>query len=128
MATCFWCEKDCGGTCLGVNHPGGPRQMKPTDPAYWMLSDGHTSTKEVHRDGCYICEDVEYAAMGLPLLGIFPGRWSESFFCQPCPDCSIKAGEKAGHIPADDTTCEDCGYDAYAAHVAEKERQSKGTG
>jgi hypothetical protein len=95
---CFWCHKQCGGTCLGVNHEGGTRQMKTTDPAYWMLKDGHTSTKEVHRDGCYICEDPEFAQMGLPL-------------CRPCPDCSAKAGEPAGHVPADDTECSDCGAD-----------------
>lgn len=94
--TCHWCHKACGGTCLGVNNEGGPRQMKPNDPAYWMLSDGHTSTPEVHRDGCYICEDKEFAAMGLPL-------------CKSCPACSAKAGEPAGHVPADDENCDDCG-------------------
>lgn len=71
--------------------------MKASDPAYWMLSDGHTSTSTVHRDGCYICEDPEFAQMGLPL-------------CKPCPMCQAKGG-KDGHIPADDTRCDDCGYD-----------------
>lgn len=94
--TCFWCHKHCGGTCLGVNNPGGPRQMKTSDPAYWMLKDGHTSTKEVHRDGCYVCDDPEFAQMGLPL-------------CKPCPQCSTDEGP-AGHIPADDYECDDCGY------------------
>lgn len=95
-AKCHWCGKQCGGTCLGVNHEGGPRQMKTDDPAYWMLKDDKTSTPKVHREGCYICEDPEYAAMGLPL-------------CNPCPDCSAKKGEPAGHVPADDECCEDCG-------------------
>lgn len=49
------------------------------------------STPTVYRDGCYICEDPEYSMMGLPL-------------CYKCPECS-------GHIPADDTLCDDCGYD-----------------
>ena len=93
---CFWCKRHCGGTCLGVNHENGPRQMKPSDPAYWMLTDGKTSTPTVHRAGCYICEDPEFSAMGLPL-------------CKPCPDCSAKAGEPAGHVPADDEECDDCG-------------------
>jgi hypothetical protein len=94
---CYWCKKNCGGTCLGVNHEGGPRQMKTNDPAYWMLKDGRTSTKDIHRDGCYICEDPEFAQMGLPL-------------CNPCPQCTAAEGESVGHIPADDEECEDCGY------------------
>lgn len=83
--------------------------MKPSDPAYWMLGDDHATTPEVHRDGCYICTDPEYAAMGLPL-------------CKPCPRCTAeyKAENPAeiqanvnvtrGHIPADDEECDDCGY------------------
>lgn len=94
--TCHWCHTNCGGTCLKVNNEGGPRQMKPSDPAYWMLSDGHTSTPEIHRDGCYICTDPEFAAMGLPL-------------CKSCPKCSAEKGEPAGHVPADDEECDDCG-------------------
>lgn len=94
--TCHWCGTPCGGTCLGVNNEGGPRQMKPSDPAYWMLKDGFTSTPEVHKDGCYICEDPEFAAMGMPL-------------CKPCPKCSAERGEPAGHVPADDECCDDCG-------------------
>jgi hypothetical protein len=43
----------------------------------------------VHRDGCYICRDPEFAVMGLPL-------------CRKCPRC-------AGHIAADDEVCDDCG-------------------
>lgn len=64
--------------------------MKPGDAAHWMLTDGKTSTPVVHRDGCYICEDPEYAVMGLPL-------------CMKCARCG-------GHIPADDETCDDCGW------------------
>jgi hypothetical protein len=67
--------------------------MKPSDPAYWMLKDKFTSTPVVYRSGCYICDDKEYAMMGLPL-------------CYKCLSC----GE--GHVPADDTICDDCGYDA----------------
>lgn len=106
--SCFWCGENCGGTCLGVNHPGGPRQMKPSDPAYWMLKDGHTSTPTVHRDGCMICDDVEFAQMGLPL-------------CKPCPQCTEKAGENAGHVPADDEECDDCGYNLREHYQREAE-------
>lgn len=118
---CHWCHEHCGGTCLGVNHPGGPRQMKSSgwgdgggpDPAYWMLKDGFTTTKEVHRDGCEICSDPEFAAMGLPL-------------CKSCPQCSEKAGENAGHVPADDEECDDCGYNLREHY--EREREAKDAG
>jgi hypothetical protein len=75
-------------------------QMKPSDPVYWMLSDGHTSTPVLKRAGCYICEDKEFAQMGLPL-------------CKPCPHCCANAKNESemGHIPADDSVCDDCGYD-----------------
>ena len=62
------------------------RKMRPSDPAYWMLFDGVESTPTVHRDGCYICEDDEYARMGLPLC----------FACFVC----------GAHVPADDMECE----------------------
>ena len=61
-------------------------KMKPSDPAYWMLSDGVTSTPTVYRAGCYICDDPEFAQMGLPL-------------CYPCVFCGA-------HVPADDTVCD----------------------
>jgi hypothetical protein len=60
-----------------------------------MLYDEFTSTPVVHRDGCYICEDPEFAQMGLPL-------------CRLCPAC------KTGHVAADDTVCDDCGADDQA--------------
>jgi len=65
--------------------------MKPNDPAYWMLQDSFTTKPTVHREGCYICEDPEYAQMGLPL-------------CYPCSKCK-------GHVAADDSVCDECGYD-----------------
>ena len=64
---------------------------KPDDLAHALLTDSFTSTPVVHRDGCYICEDPEFAQMGLPL-------------CRKCPKCG-------GHIAADDSVCDDCGYD-----------------
>lgn len=66
--------------------------MNPDDKAFWMLTDGHRSTPVVHRRGCYICEDPEFAVMGLPL-------------CRPCP---WKCGPD-GHCPADDEGCDNCG-------------------
>ena len=70
---------------------------RPHDPAYHLLTDGFKSTPRVKRAGCYICEDMEFARMGLPL-------------CSPC--CQCRANGTDGHIPADDTECEDCGHEA----------------
>jgi len=42
-------------------------------------------------DGCYICQDPEFALMGMPL-------------CRKCPACG-------GHVQADDTVCWQCGLD-----------------
>ena len=58
-------------------------KMKSDDPAFWMLTDGVTSTPTVHDDDCYICNDKEYALMGLPL-------------CFACPVCGV-------HVQADDS-------------------------
>jgi hypothetical protein len=71
---------------------------QPDDPAYALLQDDYTSTPVVHRRGCYICEDPEFAQMGLPL-------------CRKCPSCG-------GHVAADDTVCDDCGEDEYEAWLA----------
>lgn len=97
---CYWCGEECGGTCLKVT---GSTQMTTGDPAYHLLTDGHTSTPKLRREGCYICEDPEYAQMGLPL-------------CNPCPRCMKNAKNEGemGHIPADDITCDDCGLDYQA--------------
>jgi len=67
------------------------RPMQPADPSYWMLLDDFTTTPVVFRPDCYICRDPEFAQMGLPL-------------CRLCPAC------KAGHVPADDDECDDCGH------------------
>lgn len=81
------------------NHPTPRMGNRPDDPAYALLTDGFKSQPKVYRDGCYICQDMEYARMGLPL-------------CTGCCVCSAKAGATAGHIPADDDQCEDCGHQA----------------
>lgn len=75
--------------------------MQPGDPAYHLLLDDVTSTPVVHKAGCYICEDPEFAQMGLPL-------------CRKCPKC-------AGHIAADDVVCDDCGYDEEEAYAQTQE-------
>jgi hypothetical protein len=72
--------------------------MKPSDPAYWMLKDDFVTVPTIHRKGCYICEDPEFAQMGLPL-------------CYPCPSC------KTGHVPADDSECDDCGIDVQDFYI-----------
>lgn len=75
--------------------------MRPDDPSYWMLKRGRRdpskrSVPTAHRDGCYICEDPEFALMGLPL-------------CRFCPEC------KTGHVAADSATCDDCGVVCYGS-------------
>lgn len=66
------------------------------DPAFKLLKDSFVSQPRVHRAGCYICEDMEFARMGLPL-------------CSPCCQCRAKGTD--GHIAADDDgKCEDCGH------------------
>jgi hypothetical protein len=80
-------------------HPTPRMGNRPFDPAYELLTDDFKSTPVVHRSGCYICEDMEYARMGLPL-------------CSPC--CKCAAQGKSGHIPADDSVCEDCGHEQCA--------------
>ncbi len=65
-----------------------PRTRWP-DPAYWMLFDGVETVPTTYAAFCYICNDPEYALMGLPL-------------CRVCPSCG-------GHIPADDCQCDYCG-------------------
>jgi hypothetical protein len=73
--------------------------MKSNDPAYWMLEQGRKdpSKRSVqtapYRESCYICNDEEFALIGLPL-------------CYACPKCG-------GHVPADDTVCSDCGVDCH---------------
>ena len=61
-------------------------KMKPNDPAYWMLHNGVTSTPVTYNPTCYICNDPEYAQMGLPL-------------CRVCRVCGA-------HVPADDCICD----------------------
>ena len=70
--------------------------LKKQDPAYWMLEEGLNDpdkcrNNSAYKKGCYICEDPEFALMGLPL-------------CTKCKNCS-------GHVPADDSICDDCGLD-----------------
>lgn len=70
--------------------------MKPSDPAYCLLEEGRRDPSKrsrqtaPKREGCYICEDPEFSLMGLPL-------------CRACPACG-------GHIAADATVCDDCGF------------------
>lgn len=86
-----------------MSHATPRMHQRPNDPAYNLLKDNFVSTPRVYRDGCYICMDMEFARMGLPL-------------CSPCCVCSLKKGTAAGHIAADgDGTCEDCGHQACDA-------------
>lgn len=81
------------------------------DPASMLLRDGHRSVPKVADRSCYICNDPEFAAMGLPL-------------CKPCPMCAANAALQGlppghyGHVPADDIQCSVCGYDGeYDEHM-----------
>lgn len=65
-------------------------ETRPGDPASWMLFDGVETIPTVYDPNCYICNDPEYAKMGLPL-------------CYTCPTC----GE---HVAADSGECEHCGW------------------
>lgn len=70
--------------------------LQQTDPAYWMIEEGlrdpsKRSISQVYSEDCYICNDPEYALMGLPL-------------CYPCRYCG-------GHVAADDSVCDECGRD-----------------
>ena len=60
--------------------------MKSDDPAYWMLFDGVETTPTTYNKDCYICNDPEFAQMGLPL----------------CPSCLICGA----HVPADNNICD----------------------
>ena len=71
----------------------------PDDPAQALLQNPDVySTPVVYWPTCYICNDPEFAQMGMPL-------------CRECPDCDN------GHVPADDISCDNCGssreYDEY---------------
>lgn len=82
--------------------------LKPDDPTYWMLEQGYKdkskrSVPTVHLKGCYICEDPEFALMGLPL-------------CRPCAGCG-------GHVAADDSVCDSCGKDEYEEYLANQATQ-----
>ena len=75
---------------------------KASDPATILLNVGYRSTPTVYQSGCYICEDPEFAHMGLPL-------------CKPCPRFRLHGNRHGvhdpGHVPADDVECTACGFD-----------------
>lgn len=71
----------------------GCRKTHPGDPAYQLLVNPNIySTPKIFREGCYICEDPEFAQLGMPL-------------CNPCCNC------EGGHVPADQGECDDCHYE-----------------
>jgi hypothetical protein len=76
-------------------------KLQPNDPAYFMKFDEHKSVPVIFKEGCYICEDSEFAQIGMPL-------------CTICCKC------KKGHVPADDGSCDECGWtcdpDCYDEH------------
>jgi hypothetical protein len=84
------------------------RKIEGTDdPAEWMLYDDFTSTPVVHLVGCYICEDDEFARMGLPLCSRTRRRRcrlarSPRSHPRKCRKCQ-EAGRGDGHIAAEET-------------------------
>ena len=73
---------------------------QPDDPAMALLNDPNVYSvpnDSIYNEGCYICVDPEFAAMGLPL-------------CYPCDACG-------SHVPADDVECDnpECDWNAYEA-------------
>lgn len=74
-------------------------KMKSDDPCYWMLFDGVETTPITYHPNCYICNDPEFARMGLPL-------------CRVCLYCG-------GHVPADDCVCDNCSGDEMRFYDAE---------
>lgn len=84
-----------------MSRHGTPRMHnRPHDPAYELLDNVPVTEQKVYRGDCYICRDREFARMGLPL-------------CSPC--CMCRATGADGHIPADDTVCEDCQHEVCTA-------------
>lgn len=88
---------------------------QPEDPAMFLLKNPNIfSVKQngvLDKDDCYICLDPEFAQMGLPL-------------CYPCPRCEAdETLTHSGHVPADDTICTECGFDAYAAYMESLENE-----
>ena len=65
------------------------RPLPANDPCQFMLDGDFISTPTIYSEGCYICNDPEFAQMGLPL-------------CRICKFCK-------GHIAADNSICDDCG-------------------
>lgn len=84
---------------------------RPYDLAFGMLKDHRVTEPRVYREDCYICRDMEFARMGLPL-------------CKTCCQCS-EGGSGRGHIAADDTVCDDCEHevcpDCYNAPAQQEE-------
>lgn len=96
-----WYEQRYGGHW--ERSPINPEIMvtvtQPSDPAYVLLSTGPATTPTTYSKTCYICNDPEFAQMGLPL-------------CYTCEDC----GE---HVAADEVVCV-CGWDAQKAYQKKK--------
>ena len=87
------------------------KPLDPNDPSQWMLQRGRNeqwavatgqldeadatwvTKSEVYNPRCYICNDDEFALMGLPL-------------CTACETCGA-------HTPADDVECDN-------GHVSEQ--------
>jgi hypothetical protein len=86
----------CGGT---ISTSGDPAQVLLRNPSIQSVQRGPKNPT------CYICNDPEFAQMGLPL-------------CTACPECGA-------HVPADDCVC-DNGHDVMDLHFqaldADRER------
>lgn len=84
-----------------------------TDAEKLLYDDDYTSTPDpgVYDPNCYICNDPDFARMGLPL-------------CRPCAKCQRDSGGLAqGHVAADETVCSVCGHDDMDEYEAWLESQ-----
>lgn len=101
---------EIGVDSLGITDPdfSSPVHLTPMERA--LYNDSYTSSTTVHDDKCYICNDPDFARMGLPL-------------CRECPECKEKSeGKVLGHIAADDSECTVCGYDEYEEAMNDQAR------
>ena len=79
----------------GCQHYSPLTGDKLTQGEAWLFENpsiGSHPDRSIYRSSCYICNDPDYAQMGMPL-------------CSACEVC------KVGHIAADDSVCDNCGYD-----------------
>lgn len=77
---------------------GEPITYNTNHPFGGLRPVKNPQTPQVYSETCYICNDPDFRTYGLPL-------------CYPCQKCG-------GHIAADETTCDACGFDVHDTEEA----------